>query len=258
MNNNHLQGKTAIITGAGYATLSDGRCGSIGYGIATAFAKEGANLVITGRQVPKLEKAKAELERLYGVKVLAIPADISAGADNAATAKAVVDAAVAEFGRIDVLVNNAGGGVSIVDTVEQTCEDIDTAIALNLNSVIYGCKLFGEMMKARGDGIVINLASVCARHCWGGWSVYAAAKAGVLNFTKGFYVEMQPFGVRATCVIPASSATGFQSNAGIDNVTQTLSAEDIANAICYAANQPKGVVVEEMTVWGTSQQVQPL
>ena len=93
MNNNHLQGKTAIITGAGYATLSDGRCGSIGYGIATAFAKEGANLVITGRQVPKLEKAKAELERLYGVKVLAIPADISAGADNAATAKAVVDAA---------------------------------------------------------------------------------------------------------------------------------------------------------------------
>ena len=79
MNNNHLQGKTAIITGAGYATLSDGRCGSIGYGIATAFAKEGANLVITGRQVPKLEKAKAELERLYGVKVLAIPADISAG-----------------------------------------------------------------------------------------------------------------------------------------------------------------------------------
>ena len=92
MNNNHLQGKTAIITGAGYATLSDGRCGSIGYGIATAFAKEGANLVITGRQIPKLEKAKAELERLYGVKVLAIPADISAGADNAATAKAVVDA----------------------------------------------------------------------------------------------------------------------------------------------------------------------
>ena len=86
-----LTGKTAIITGAGFATLSDGRCGSIGYGIATAYAKEGANLVITGRQVPKLEKAKAELERLYGVKVLAIPADISAGADNAATAKAVVD-----------------------------------------------------------------------------------------------------------------------------------------------------------------------
>ena len=58
-----LTGKTAIITGAGFAALSDGRCGSIGYGIATAYAKEGANLVITGRNVSKLEKAKEELEK---------------------------------------------------------------------------------------------------------------------------------------------------------------------------------------------------
>jgi len=64
-----LTGKTAIITGGGRAVLSDGRCGSIGYGIATAYAKEGANLVITGRNVKKLEDAKEELERLYGIKV---------------------------------------------------------------------------------------------------------------------------------------------------------------------------------------------
>lgn len=63
-----LTGKTAIITGAGRAVLSDGRCGSIGYGIATAYAKEGANLVITGRNVQKLTDAKEELERLYGIK----------------------------------------------------------------------------------------------------------------------------------------------------------------------------------------------
>ena len=76
----HLTGKTAIITGAGFASLSDGRCGSIGYGIATAYAKEGANLVITGRNVSKLEKAKEELEKAYGIRVLALQADISAGA----------------------------------------------------------------------------------------------------------------------------------------------------------------------------------
>ena len=64
-----LVGKTAIITGSGRATLIDGSCGSIGYGIATAYAKEGANLVITGRNVKKLEAAKEELERLYGIKV---------------------------------------------------------------------------------------------------------------------------------------------------------------------------------------------
>ncbi len=69
-----LTGKTAIITGAGRATLSNGRCGSIGYGIATAYAKEGANLVITGRNLKKLEDAKEELERLYGIKVLTVQA----------------------------------------------------------------------------------------------------------------------------------------------------------------------------------------
>ena len=67
-----LTGKTAIITGGGRAILKDGSCGSIGYGIATAYAKEGANLVITGRNVKKLEEAKAELEEKFGIKVLQI------------------------------------------------------------------------------------------------------------------------------------------------------------------------------------------
>lgn len=86
-----LEGKTAIITGGGRAVLKDGSCGSIGYGIATAYAKEGANLVITGRNVQKLEDAKEELERLYGIKVLPIQADVSAGNDNAATVQNVID-----------------------------------------------------------------------------------------------------------------------------------------------------------------------
>ena len=68
----YITGKTAIITGAGRAVLKDGSCGSIGYGIATAYAKEGANLVITGRNVKKLESAKQELESLYGIKVLTV------------------------------------------------------------------------------------------------------------------------------------------------------------------------------------------
>ena len=85
----YWKNKTALITGAGYAVLSDGRCGSIGYGIATAYAKAGANLVITGRNMAKLEKAKEELERLYGIRVLALAADISEGSDNESIAKGV-------------------------------------------------------------------------------------------------------------------------------------------------------------------------
>lgn len=75
-------GKTVIITGGGKATLKDGSAGSIGYGIDIAFAKEGANLVITGRNVAKLEAAKESLEVEYGVKVLPVQADVSAGQDN--------------------------------------------------------------------------------------------------------------------------------------------------------------------------------
>ena len=92
-----LTGKTAIITGAGRAVLSDGRCGSIGYGIATAYAKEGANLVITGRNVKKLEDAKEELERLYDIKVLIMQADVNAGADNEAVVNKVVEETVKEL-----------------------------------------------------------------------------------------------------------------------------------------------------------------
>ena len=83
-------GKTVIITGGGRAVLRDGSCGSIGYGIATAYAKEGANIVVTGRNVKKLEDAKEELERLYGVKVLPVQADVSADADNEAVVANVV------------------------------------------------------------------------------------------------------------------------------------------------------------------------
>ena len=97
-----LTGKTAIITGGGRATLSDGSCGSIGYGIATAYAKEGANLTLTGRNVKKLEDAKEELERLYGIKVLAVQADVSAGADNKAVVEQVIKQTVEELSLIHI------------------------------------------------------------------------------------------------------------------------------------------------------------
>ena len=133
----YLTGKTVIITGGGRATLADGRCGSIGYGIATAFAKEGANLVITGRNLQKLQEAKEELERLYGVKVLPVQADVSAGADNAATAKEVVAKAIAEFGRLDVLINCAQASASGVTLADHTLEQFDLAVYSGLYATFH-------------------------------------------------------------------------------------------------------------------------
>ena len=131
-----LTGKTAIITGAGRAVLSDGRCGSIGYGIATAYAKEGANIVITGRNESKLAAAKEELEKLYNIKVLTIQADVNASADNEAVVANVVKQTIDTFGHIDVLINNAQASASGVPLAEHTTEQFNLAICIALTFFI--------------------------------------------------------------------------------------------------------------------------
>ena len=163
-----------------------------------------------------------------------------------------------KYGRLDILVNNAGGGITIKEVSEFTTEEIDATIKLNLNSVIYGCRAFADMMKAQNCGTMINISSICARQCWPTWSVYAAAKAGVLNFSKGMYLEMQPHNVRVTCIVPSSASTGFQSACGIGETTDKLLPEDIAQTVLYVANLPQRAVVEDVTVWGIDKQVNPL
>ena len=153
-----LTGKTAIITGGGRSVLSDGRCGSIGYGIATAYAKEGANLVITGRNVKKLEDAKEELERLYGIQVLAVQADVSAGADNEAVVENVVKQAMEKFGRIDVLINNAQASASGVTLADHTTDQFNLALYSGLYATFYYMKACYPYLKET-QGSVINFAS---------------------------------------------------------------------------------------------------
>ena len=155
-----LTGKTAIITGGGRAVLSDGSCGSIGYGIATAYAKEGANLVLTGRNVKKLEDAKEELERLYGIKVLPVQADVSAGADNEAIVQNVVKQAIDTFGRIDVLINNAQASASGVPLEEHTTDQFNLALYSGLYAVFYYMKACYPYLKET-KGSVVKLCIRC-------------------------------------------------------------------------------------------------
>ena len=196
-----LSGKTAIITGAGYAVLSDGRCGSIGYGIATAYAKEGANLVITGRNVAKLEKAKEELERLYGIRVLALQADISAGADNEAIARGVAEKAMEAFGRIDVLINNAQASASGVTIQDHTTEQFDLAMYSGLYATFYYMKACYPYLKET-QGAVINFASGAGLFGNKGQASYAAAKEGIRGLTRVAATEWGPDGINVNVVCP--------------------------------------------------------
>ena len=173
-----LTGKTAIITGAGRAVLEDGSCGSIGYGIATAYAKEGANLVITGRNVKKLEAAKEELERLYGIKVLTVQADVNAGADNEAVVNNVVKQAMDTYGRIDVLINNAQASASGVTLADHTTEQFDLAMYSGLYAAFYYMKACYPYLKET-KGSVVNFASGAGLFGNYGQCSYAAAKEGI-------------------------------------------------------------------------------
>ena len=197
----HLNGKTAIITGGGRAVLKDGSCGSIGYGIATAYAKEGANRVITGRNMQKLLDAKEELERLYGVQVLPVQADVAAGADNEAVVQNVVDQAIERFGEIHVLINNAQASASGVSLAEKTTKQFDLAIYSGLYATFYYMKACYPHLK-KTKGTVINFASGAGLFGNFGQSSYAAAKEGIRGMSRVAATEWGADGINVNVVCP--------------------------------------------------------
>ena len=197
----YFQGKTVLITGGGRAVLDDGGAGSIGYGIAIAFAKEGANLVITGRNPKKLEEAKEELERLYGIRVLPVQADISAGSDNGAIARQVAKQAADTFGGIDVLINNAQASASGVTLAEHTTEQFDLAVYSGLYATFHYMQACYPYL-AKAGGSVINFASGAGLFGNYGQCAYAAAKEGIRGLSRVAATEWAKDGINVNVICP--------------------------------------------------------
>ncbi len=236
-----LRGKITLVTG-----------GTSGFGKATAelFVKEGATVIIASNsEEGRLQDVQKEIgcSDYYRLDVT-----------SPESWDKIHDYISEKYGRLDILLNIAGGGVSIKETVNQSVKEIDDAIKLNLNSVIYGSRVLGKMMKRQNSGTIINFSSVCSKEAWPEWSIYAAAKWGVLGFSKGLYVELQPHNIRVTTLIPAASSTGFQKNSGIGEVQLSLKPENIAKVVAEVCKLPSHVVIEEVTVWGIDQVVVPL
>ena len=197
----HLTGKTAIITGGGRAVLTDGTCGSIGYGIATAYAKEGANLVLTGRNMQKLTDAKTELEDLYNIKVLPIQADVSAGSNNEAIVQNVINKTIETFGSIDVLINNAQASASGVSIADHTTTQFDLAIYSGLYAAFYYMRACYPYLK-ESKGSVINFASGAGLFGNYGQGAYAAAKEGIRGLSRVAATEWGPDGINVNVICP--------------------------------------------------------
>lgn len=258
----HLKGKTAIITGAGKATLCDGKCGSIGYGIATAYAKEGANLVITGRNVKKLESAKADLEEKYGIKVLILAADINEKSNNEEIANIVAEAAMKEFGRIDVLINNAQASASGVPIANHTTEQFNLAMYSGLYATFYYMKACYPYLKET-KGSVINFASGAGLFGNYGQASYAAAKEGIRGLSRVAATEWGIDGINVNVVCPLAWTSqleqfkkaypdAFEKNVHIPPMGHFGDAENEIGRVCVQLASPdfKYMTGETITLEG--------
>lgn len=173
-----LQGKAALITGAG---------SGIGRAIALEFAREGAKLLLAELD-EESGKAVAEAVGAAGGEARFQRCDVAKEAD----VKQGIEAAVGAFGKLDIMVNNAG--------VAQ--RDWDTTIAVNLSGVYYGCRLAAEQMAQQGSGVIVNMASMLGVIGIGMEDPYVAAKHGVVGLTKNFAIAYGPRGVRVNCICP--------------------------------------------------------
>ena len=238
----NLKDKKAVVTGGG---------SGYGAGIAAALVAAGAKVWITGRDAAKLERTAA------AIGATPIVADVTRGEDW--------DRVFAAVGEVDVLVNNAGAAIRIAETADQPDADIAAAIAVNLTGAIMGAARAAKGMRTRGRGAIVNISSVCAQHAWPGWSVYTAAKAGLLKFSHALHTELRPHGVKVTCVIPSWGRTGFNRAAEISGASEDaalakkcIAPEELGAIVRDILAQPDHLTVPEVTVQPMVQDICPM
>ena len=229
-----LNDKIAIVTGAGQG---------IGRAIAEKLATEGAAVVVTD-----LDEANAKETATALPGAVAIRADVT----DRQGVQAMVDRVVQQFGRIDVLVNNAGWDKTS-PFVDSEPTDWDRAIAVNLYGVLHTSKAVLPIMAEQGKGAVVNLGSDAGRVGSSGEAVYSAAKGGVIAFTKSLAREMARHQVRVNCVCPGPTDTAlFASFAGQrkaaggphqgDPVPAARPAGRLANVVAFLASDEASFV----------------
>jgi NAD(P)-dependent dehydrogenase (short-subunit alcohol dehydrogenase family) len=239
----NLQNKIALVTGA-----STG----FGVGIADALIKAGAKVYITARSS---EKVKAVADQIGAI---AIVADVTKASDWDKVFNKIIKADK----RLDILVNNAGGGGQIAEISDQTDEAIQQVIMLNLTGAIMGCSRAAKLMKAQKSGTIVNISSMCSVEAWAGWGIYGAAKAGLDQLTKHLYVELRPFGARATTIIPSWGATDFNAAANIGTFSQDIASKaiqpsEIGKVVVDVCQLPTHLVIPELRLLPLVQDIQP-
>ena len=234
-----LNDKIAIVTGAGQG---------IGRGIAEKLAAEGATVVVTDVNEATAKETAAAIDPA-GSCAVGMHADVT----SRESVEAVVEQVHRRFGRIDVLVNNAGWDKA-GPFVDSDPEVWDRVVAINLYGALHTCRAVLPLMAAQGHGSVVNLASDAGRVGSSGEAVYSAAKGGVIAFTKAIARESARNGVNANAVCPGPTDTALFASMGGDNpklrealtkaipLRRLAQPSDLANVVAFLASDEASYV----------------
>ena len=245
----NIAGKVVVITGA-----------SSGLGEATAryLAERGATVVLGARRAERLQTLVDELTRMGG-KATAFVTDVT----DAAQVQALVDAAVEKYGRIDVILNNAG--VMPHSPLERRkIDDWNRTIDINIKGVLYGISAALPHMQRQKSGHIINVSSVAGHRVGPGSAVYAATKTAVRVISEGLRQEVKPWNIRTTIISPGAVATELPNSITEADVAKgigqfyeqyAIAADSFARAVAFAIGQPEDVDINEILFRPTRQEL---
>jgi len=245
----NIEGKVVVITGA-----------SSGLGEATArlLSAQDASVVLGARRIDRLRVLADELSRRGG-KALAVPTDVI----QCDQVKRLVDAAVQTYGRIDVMINNAGlMPQALLERLK--IDEWNRMIDVNIKGVLYGIAAALPHMKRQKAGHFINVSSVAGHRVGPGFAVYAATKYAVRALSEGLRQEVKPYNIRTTVISPGAVATELPNTVTDPQAAErirkfyaevAIPAESFARAVAFAMSQPEEVDVNEILFRPTRQEV---
>ncbi len=219
-----LSEKTALITGGGRG---------IGRAIALRLAREGASVVLAARTVGEL-KATAEEAKRLGARSLVLPTDVTQDDQL----EALVHKTLETFGRIDVLVNNAGGAPPRTSVLKARVSDWEWTLRINLWAPMLLSKLVLPPMIRQQEGVIVNMASLAGKMGKAGEAAYAAAKFGLIGFSQSLFEEVREQGIKVVALCPGYVDTALiPPNRRVDR-SKMIRPEDVAQAVYFAATAP--------------------
>ena len=213
----NLNGKVAVVTGG---------TKGIGRGIAEALARSGVNVCISARKAEDIEETVAALRDLGEARVIGFTCNVR----DHAQVKSLFEHTTAEFGRLDILINNAG--IGIFGSVEKTSpEDFRAVLETNVFGVFYCCHEAIPLMKERGGGYIINISSLAGTNAHPQMAAYNASKFGLNGFSEALMQEVRHDGIKVSYIMPGSVNTEFGGDSPSAEKSWQLRPADIARVV---------------------------